>query len=226
MDIAPVASNLDLIAISINYLAFAGLVFYRYLNPKRWAKWLVKTSNASLAAYMITMFLLVMALTTVQQALEGGHGNVGNICVLMPGLLMLIAMAFVAKKTVEYLHGDDFLVPALYFLSIAQEIYRVAFSPGEIEMGEFLGLWMFGLVAILLGGRLIGLLLDTLFPKLERAHLEIVRKEYGPGAPKTLLSKDGWSSTGFFRGCGDFAGIIIAYALWMIVRYALVWGVS
>ncbi len=214
------AFEINLIAagfLVLNYIAFAGLFLYRHFRPKEWAVWLVEGSVGLFVVYALTLFVLLASffiMAILQEAsMEGAF--------LFPFVFGFLILILSAIKQVMNLGGGSILPFALYLLSIGQELYHAIASPGGFVLVFLLMIWYFiGVFVIMLGGNLIGRILDRLFPRIESEHLAIMKKRFGPEAPRVIMFNDGSSASGF-GGAGTFAGMGVMYSLWMVAHILL-----
>lgn len=136
----------------------------------------------------------------------------------IPVLLIVGGLAYAIISKAKRNVGGSLLPAALYFLTVGQEIYG-AFTSAQPNAYTNLGLWYFGgLIFMLVIGRIIGWLLKILFPVVAEENIAIMKREFGERAPKVIEHNDGSRTSGFATP-GDFAGMIVGYAIWMILRH-------
>ncbi len=200
--------------LALNYIAFAGLFLYRYFRPKEWAGWLVEGSVSFFVIYTLTMFVLLASffIMLIMQEAEA------ETLFALPFVFGFLVMVLFMIRQVMALGGGSILPFALYLLTIGQELYHAVTSPDGMILVLLLIMWYFiGVFVIMFGGNLIGWLLDRRFPEMESEHLEIMRKRFGPHAPKVIKLSDRSTASGFDYA-GTFAGMGVMYALWMVAH--------
>jgi len=202
-------SSLEFAILALNYIVLAGIFIYRYFNPKEWAGWLVESSMSYSFIYMLTMFVLIMSLALTK-----------SFCWFPVVLGFLLLYLAIIKNEFDALGAGSVLPFVLYALTMGQEMYHVITSSIE-DAPQYLILWYFlGIFVILIASRLIGRILDVLFPSLSKEHLRVIKEKFGPKAPRKLKFKDGSTVQGY-SSPSEFAAAGVVYSLWMIVRYLL-----
>ncbi|MBU0527776.1 hypothetical protein KKE92_04805 [Candidatus Micrarchaeota archaeon] len=216
-------ATLDLTSVSfilliINYISLAGIFLLRYFNPKKWSAWLVKASASYFVVYTITMFVLLIMFFVILllPAIELMDPSIFILLFLL-GFLFLILVA--VKKQIENLEGGLLSPFLLYLFSVGQEVFYTVTSKDGMVLLLILIFWYFiGAFVILLLGKIIGYLLDKLFPKIAMEHMKIMKSKFGNSAPSIIKFDDGSVMTGF-GPTAEFAGMGIGFALWMISRH-------
>ncbi len=212
-------TSIGFIILAINYIALAGIFLVRYFNPEQWSAWLVKASASYFVVYTITIFVLLTLFFIIVLLPEIGLLDLGGIFIMLVLLGFLFVLLMVIKSQVETLGGGIISPFLLYLLSVGQEIFYTVTSKDGIPLLLILIFWYFiGAFVIMLLGKAIGYLLDKLAPKIAIEHMKIMRSTFGKDAPSVIKFEDG-SVMSNFGPTAEFAGMGIAFALWMISRH-------
>jgi len=213
-------TSISFIILAMNYIALAGVFLLRYFNPKQWSIWLVKSSASYFVVYTITMFVLLTMFFVILLLPEIKLLDPSIfIFLILLGFLFLILVA--VKKQIENIEGNIISPFLLYLFSVGQEIFYTVTSNDGMVLLLILIFWYFvGAFVILLLGKIIGYLLGKLMPKIAKEHMKIMKSKFGNKAPEIIKFDDGSVMTGF-GPTAEFAGMGVAFAIWMISRHFL-----
>lgn len=197
------------IALILNYLVFGALFLWRYLNPERWSEWVVESSLTYKTIYLATTFIVACLFATSI-----------NSCISIVFVISLIGLLFLLKGVMG--GGIQGLIPFFLYLStIIQEVYYAFTDSDEKAIIYLMGWYFTGAFMLLAFSKPIGALIDKMNPGLSKRHLDMIKKIFGPNAPRAITLKDGSMHINMISSPGGCAAISVIYVVWMLLKYVV-----
>ncbi len=198
--------------VTLNSLALLASFVYAYFKPKEWNYWLITRSSDYVAIYMLTFFLMLAFLFVFSEIRD---------FVIPIFAILFVIILWGAVREIK-ITGMKSVVPFVLYLSLMGQVIYSALSSQEpaTAFTNLAVLYFAGILFIVQAGRFLGKILLISSPKLYEEHISLMKKNFGPEAPRVIRFEDG-STLSSFTGAHEFAGIGIAYCIWIVISFIL-----
>ena len=203
-------AQISFLLIALDSVALITIVFRRYLNPKKWARWSVEVSLGYYYIYLVSMFAIVTI------------GFFSNLFPYVFALALLVIIMIIVNKPIFSFDSEGAIPFVLYSISVFHEMYYASNIP--LNSLALLGVWNLVSYPIMIFSTIIlAWFMDLLFRNTSKEHLEIIRSEYGKNAPYNLNFKDGRAAIKFISTSPSvFTAFILVYSIVTICKYLII----